>query len=50
MPDIKFTFDPAKVKITDGEILADLTYPVRPAATVRAREGRSGRRRSAAKR
>jgi hypothetical protein len=31
MPDFKFTFDPAKVKITDGEILADLTYPVRGA-------------------
>lgn len=32
MPDIKFTFDPAKVKITDGEILADLSYPARPEA------------------
>ena len=31
MPEIKFTFDPAKVKITDGEILADLHYPVRGA-------------------
>ena len=47
MPDFKFTFDPAKVKITDGEILADLTYPVRPAAADRARTRRSGRRRAA---
>ena len=43
MPDIKFTFDPAMVKITDGEILADLTYPVRPAAAGRVREGPSSR-------
>ena len=46
MPDFKFTFDPAKVKITDGEILADLTYPVRPAQATRARERRFGRRRA----
>ena len=45
MPDFKFTFDPAKVKITDGEILADLTYPVRPAAVMRADTRRPGRRR-----
>ncbi len=32
MPDIKFTFDPGKVKITDGDILADLAYPARSAA------------------
>jgi hypothetical protein len=46
MPDFKFTFDPAKVKITDGEILADLTYPARPAGVTRARERRSGRGRA----
>ena len=46
MPEFKFTFDPAKVKITDGEILADLAYPVRPAAATMARERRSGRPRA----
>lgn len=46
MPDFKFTFDPAKVKITDGEILADLTYPVRPAVAVRARQRRADNRRA----
>ena len=46
MPDIKFTFDPAKVKITDGEILADLTYPVRSPTAARGGERRSARRRA----
>lgn len=41
MPDFKFTFDPAKVKVTDSEILADLTYPVRPAAVGRPRPRRA---------
>ena len=49
MPDFKFTFDPVKVKITDGEILADLTYPARPGAAARTRT-REGRRRSRIKR
>jgi hypothetical protein len=44
MPEFKFTFDPAKVKISDGEILADLTYPVRPAVAARGRERRTSRR------
>ena len=47
MPDFKFTFDPAKVKITDGEILADLTYPVRPAVAARAERRPAGRHRAA---
>ena len=46
MPDFKFTFDPAKVKITDGEILADLTYPVRPAVAARTPQRTPGRRRA----
>jgi hypothetical protein len=46
MPDIKFTFDPAKVKITDGEILADLTYPVRPTGPGRVRRQRAARPRA----
>ena len=47
MPDYKFSFDPAKVKVTDGEILADLTYPVRPIAATARRERRPDRTRSA---
>ena len=47
MPDFKFTFDPAKVKVTDGEILADLTYPVRTTQAIGPRERRLGRRRAA---
>ena len=46
MPDLKLTFDPAKVKITHGEILADLTYPVRSGIETRARQSRAGRRRA----
>lgn len=45
MADLKFTFDPAKVKISDGEILADLAYPARPAADPRPRHSRQARRR-----
>jgi hypothetical protein len=42
MPDLKLTFDPTKVKITDDEILADLAYPAR--APSRRRERRATRR------
>ena len=49
MPDFKFTFDPAKVKVTDGEILADLTYPVRPAVAT-GRRGRQNTRKPGAAR
>ena len=45
MPELRFTFDPAKVKVTGAEILADLTYPVRAPVPV-PRDRQESRRRS----